>query len=506
MRNVQCAARGDVLEGGSSGYGPVASHEITPALRGASNHIASDASELPTVVYVPDLARFLRISEKAVRHRAARGQVPRPFKSGKALAWTREDVLTWLRECGRAAGPAKMKITLRPYTNDKTRFHVDIRFMNPAVANETIRRRLVAPPGLDEKQARTWGERQVPLILRELVGGTADAVTVAHQKEIITMRAPRLTLAEFYERRFLPEHVALQKRATRDSYESLYRNHIGPQLGDVPIAAIDEDRISEFRAALHKRVGITTANVVLGKLAKILKKAKKLKAITVLPDVERFPVPRARPKPVFSDVEIARLSEAAADRSPDALLVCLLALDANLRVSEICALQWTDINLEQRTITVQHNVYKGEEQTPKGEIKTIALSSGVLRALEEHRKRGELGPLVLYRRSQFPRGEWAPHTPHSIKHLLNETQKQGKVARSGPYLLRHSGLTRLANLGASVYAVQAMARHARLQTTQAYLHQLGSRLTREAVNLLDDAAAGNPGGKTVAKRARTRKK
>ena len=119
----------------------------------------------------------------------------------------------------------------------------------------------------------------------------------------------------------------------------------------------------------------------------------RFKAITVLPDVERFPMPRARPKPVFSDVEIARLSEAAADRSPDALLVCLLALDANLRVSEICALQWSDINLEQRTITVQHNVYKGEEQTPKGEIKTIALSSGVLRALEEHRKRGEPVPV-----------------------------------------------------------------------------------------------------------------
>jgi integrase len=284
-----------------------------------------------------------------------------------------------------------MKITLRPYANDKTRFHVDIRFMNPC--NEPTTRSAGAwsrPPGLMTRQARRVGGTPGPADPPRARRGTADAVAVA-QKEIITMRAPRLTLAEFYERRFLPEHVALQKRATRDSYESLYRNHIGPQLGDVPIAVIDEDRISEFRAALHKRVGITTANVVLGKLAKILKKAKKLKAITVLPDVERFPVPRARPKPVFSDVEIARLSEAAADRSPDALLVCLLALDANLRVSEICALQWTDINLEQRTITVQHNVYKGEEQTPKGEIKTIALSSGVLRALAEHRKRGELG-------------------------------------------------------------------------------------------------------------------
>ena len=151
MRSVQCGAGGEVLDGrggGNSVYGPVASHEITPALGGASNYIARDISELPTVVYVPDLARFLRISEKAVRHRAARGQVPRPFKSGKALAWTREDVLTWLRECGRAAGPAKMKITLRPYTNDKTRFHVDIRFMNPCNEHDTIRRRLVAPPGL----------------------------------------------------------------------------------------------------------------------------------------------------------------------------------------------------------------------------------------------------------------------------------------------------------------------------------------------------------------------
>lgn len=178
-----------------------------------------DSQGLPEVVYVPDLAAFLRISEKAVRHRAARGQLPRPFKSGKALAWTREDVITWLRECGRAAGPAKMKIKLRPYAHDTTRFHVDIRFMNPTVANETIRRRLVAPPGLDEKQARTWGERQVPLILRELVGGSSNAGTVESQKESSTIpRAPRMTLAEFYERRFLPEHVALQKRATRDSW------------------------------------------------------------------------------------------------------------------------------------------------------------------------------------------------------------------------------------------------------------------------------------------------
>lgn len=470
---------------------------------GAPSRVASEGA-LPPVLNVRDLALFLRISEKALRHRVARGQVPRPFRSGKALAWTREVVISWLWECGRAAGPAKMKITTRPYANDTTRFHVDIRFMNPCNENDEIRRRLVAPPGLDDKQARTWGERQVPLIMRELVGIAGDAANVAPMKEN-TARVAKMNLAAFYESRFLPEHVALQKRATQDGYYSLYTNHIAPLLGDLPLAAIDEDRISIFRAELRKRIGVSTTNLVLSKLAKILRFAKKRKLIAVLPNVEKLPAPKPAPKPVFSDAEIAQLSDGAAERSPESLLICLLALDANLRVSEICALEWGDVDLKAGTIVVRHNVYKKEKQTPKGDIKTIALSKAVRHALTQHRKREPVGPLVLYRRSQHTGWQWEAHTPHSIRHALNGSQERGKVALSGPHLLRHTGLTRLANLGASVYLVQSMARHARIQTTQSYLHMQQCTLSREAMGLLD-AAADKPSGKRVAKRAKARQK
>jgi integrase len=297
----------------------------------------------------------------------------------------REAVITWIWECGRAAGPA-MKIKTRPYANDTTRFHVDIRFMNPCNENDEIRRRLVAPPGLDDKQARLWGERQVPLILRELVGLKGDAANGAPMKETHT-RAPRTTLAAFYESRFLPEHVALQKRATQDGYYSVYTNHIAPLLGDLPLTAIDEDRISTFRAELRKRIGVNTTNLVLSKLAKMLRFAKKRKLLAVLPDVEKLPSPRPEPKRVFSDVQIAQLNDAAAERSSESLLICLLALDGNLRVSEICALEWEDVDFAAGTIIIRHNVYKGERQTPKGEIKTLAVSKAVMRALTKHQKR-----------------------------------------------------------------------------------------------------------------------
>ncbi len=46
-----------------------------------------------------------------------------------------------------------MKIRLRPYAHDPTRFQLDIRFMHPVHATREIRRRLVAPPGLDRARA-----------------------------------------------------------------------------------------------------------------------------------------------------------------------------------------------------------------------------------------------------------------------------------------------------------------------------------------------------------------
>ena len=51
--------------------------------------------------------------------------------------------------------------------------------------------------------------------------------------------------------------------------------------------------------------------------------------------------------------------------------------------------------------------------------------------------------------------------------------------------------------------VDQLKRHARLQTTQDYLHMQQVTLSREAADLLDNAAA-KPRGKRVAKRANAR--
>ncbi|MEZ4453545.1 MAG: tyrosine-type recombinase/integrase [Nannocystaceae bacterium] len=313
------------------------------------------------------------------------------------------------------------------------------------------------------------------------------------------------TLAEFYADRFDPEHVSLQKPATQESYAANFRLHMAPHLGALPLSVIDEDRLSAYRATLRRRLGVRTVNLVLSQLAKILRFAKKVRAVAALPDLEKLPVPRSRPKEVYSGDEIEALLRTAAAIDPTSELICLLALDAGLRASEICALEWRDVDLEAGMLTIQHNVYQGKTQTPKGTIGKIAMTAALRQAIERHRRREPVGPLVLYVRNYKTGHQWWPLTRHMVAKRLHRIQHEAGLRKSGPHLLRHTALTRLSDLGASVYVIQAVARHSDLQTTQAYLHTQQATQTVTAAQLLDQAAAGKGRGKSLAKSANRRR-
>ncbi|MEZ4385439.1 MAG: tyrosine-type recombinase/integrase [Nannocystaceae bacterium] len=405
-----------------------------------------------------------------------------------------------------------MKITLRPYPHDTSRWHVDIRLMNPCNPDEEIRKRKVAPAGLSEAQARAWGERQVPKIIRKVLGADAPAskevLTTRTRRQIKEIPAPTpdladaMTLAVFYAGRFEPEHIRLQKPATQASYEANFRKHILPSLGTVPLAAIDAGRILTLRAKLSQSLAATTVNLVLTHLGASLRFAVKAGLLAEAPKIEKARTPRPAPKDVLSPEEQEALLEAAAAIDPQTELLCLLGLHAGLRCSEICALEWSDIDLKAGVMTIRHNTYRGQKQTPKGRIGRLAISSRLRQALEAHRHREPIGPLVLYRRSHLTGGDWKPHTKGSLTHALKRAQRAAGIQETGPHLLRHTMLTHLADLGASVFVLQAAARHSEFKTTQRYLHMQRACLTSEAALLLDRASPGPSTDKTVAKTAK----
>jgi len=357
---------------------------------------------------------------------------------GWALARRRVFVLSSLQDCGRSAGPSDMKITLRPYANDKSRWHVDIRIMNPCNPDTEIRKRKVAPAGMSNAQARAWGERQVPKILGEAL--RPEATVIPQRRD---HRSSELTLAEFFHERFEPEQVRLLKPATRVGYDSVYRNHVGPLLGEFPLAAIDEDRLSVFRAALAAKLKATTVNMILRKVAKMLRFARRLRLLSAVPIIDKMKAPREPPKPVYPQEQIDLLLDCPRSLGPDTELLLLLAFDTGLRASELCALR------------AGVGRYRPRERDGDRSAQLIWVQLFLCGGRE--------------RCSMWPKSSNLGCLPG--------------LAR--PHLFRHTSLSRLAELGASIHVIQVAARHSRLETTQRYLVGIYACIRRH--NLIDAA-------------------
>ena len=444
---------------------------------------------LPEIVYVRDVARWLRTTEKAVRDRVRREQLPKPGRVGKRLAWSRALLHDWARECGRVAGTPHMSITLRPYFKDKTRYHVDMQLEHP-IDHVPLRKRIAAPAGLDERQAHRWGEKELEKWLKLL------ALPNPRQEDRTTEALPseprekcELTFDVFYRERFEPKYVRFQRPATQAGYDTLWRNHLS-DLGSMPLRAIDVDRIDTLKSDMAKK-GLEPSyiNLAISKLAKMLRWALHRRLIAGIPLIEFIKVdPKTRPH--YAAEQIDELRQALAKLPPEDVIVFILAFECGMRTGEIAALRWTDVDMTRGFIKVAITLYRGKEGPCKGKVAPVGITAALADALRRIERRG---PRVLYRCSQHTKWQWAEHSQHSVKVALHHLQRIVKFDLTGLHILRHSGITYLADQGEDVYTVQAFARHARLDTTQGYIHQSEQRLAGKAARTFDGNRLATPG-------------
>jgi integrase/recombinase XerD len=140
-----------------------------------------------------------------------------------------------------------------------------------------------------------------------------------------------------------------------------------------------------------------------------------------------------------------------------------LAYGAGLRVSELCALNLTDLLLSENLVRVFGKGGK-ERLVPIGRS-VIGAASVYLHTMRPALDRGKSrGRVFLNVRGQpLSRvGAWGI--------VKRATQRAGITKRVTPHTLRHSFATHLLEGGADLRAVQEMLGHADLSTTQIYTH------------------------------------
>lgn len=179
-------------------------------------------------------------------------------------------------------------------------------------------------------------------------------------------------------------------------------------------------------------------------------------------DPPHLRVERGLPKFLSVD-EVSRMMEGGGASERDKAIVELLYA-TGIRVGELCALDLTDLDMEEGVLRIR------EGKGGKGRI--VPVGSKALDAIEEYlRVRGkEDGPLFLNRFG----GRISDRLVRRVVRRMADKAGFGKGV--SPHTLRHSFATHLLERGADLRSVQEMLGHSSLSTTQIYTHVTVKRL------------------------------
>jgi len=345
---------------------------------------------------------------------------------------------------------------------------VDFRFRHPDGRVQRVRER--SP--VDTRRGAEEYERR----LREaLLEGRRNGVEVP-------------TLAAFAPR-WIEGHAQAnrQKHSTVVSKESILKRHLLPHLGTKRLDEITAEDVQQIKGRIRRaKKSPKTTNNVLTVLGKMLKTAVEWDVIGRLP--VKIDLVRAVPPTMerYQQSEFDRLVTAAKKLDPRIIAFVLLAGDAGLRAGEVMALEWTDLDLDGGFINVQRTEWRGVVGAPKGgRSRTIPMTTLLKDALKALRHLQ--GPRIFYRPAVGTRGIRTVTQKTLQKWMEAATRRAGLPASGKLHILRHTFCSRLAEEGATAKAIQELAGHQNLSTTQRYMH-LSPTAKAGAIRLLERGA------------------
>ncbi len=271
------------------------------------------------------------------------------------------------------------------------------------------------------------------------------------------------------------EHLVVERRLSAHTTEN-YRRDLVALLewmdagGIADFADIDGERLRGFIAGEHRR-GLSPKSLqrrlsALRSFFRYLLKRGRL-AANPAQGLRAPKAPRKLPQILDPD-EMTQLVEVPTDAPLGLRDRALLELlySSGLRVSELCALRWRDLDLAEALVRVSG---KG------GKVRIVPVGSHALAALAQWKD----DQRATTEAPVFPGRAGKPITPRAVQLRLRQlAQQQGIWKRVHPHLLRHSFASHVLESSGDLRGVQELLGHADIATTQIYTHLDFQRLAQ----------------------------
>ena len=284
---------------------------------------------------------------------------------------------------------------------------------------------------------------------------------------------------------------------TRTGYENNIRLYIRPRLGGIPLNKLTtndiqqfinwmrQDGRSEYRESRGEGLSANTIRHCCGLCRRALEKAVTEKLIVRNPAEEcKLPPARRMEMRLLSREELQKLLIQA--RAEGYYEVFLLELTTGLRVGELMALQWDDLNFSTGELRIERQVYqiKGELliQPPKNKasIRTVILPTAVVTALKKYKQ-------TVFSQWMFPspKKEEAPIAPSVVSHRLAKILKHAGCKKVRFHDLRHVFATNALEHGMDVKTLSTIIGHISSATTLNVYAHVTDDMQRQAAARID---------------------
>jgi len=260
--------------------------------------------------------------------------------------------------------------------------------------------------------------------------------------------------------------------STRADYESIYRRHVGPHLGDLPLDHIDGLVIARLVVALSSAGNLSAKRIsnVLVPVRACLRWHHRMGAFA--PDPSPWfdtSAPPADERRILTIEQIERLI--AATPAPHRAFIATAAY-TGLRAGELRALTWADVNLDARTLSVTKTCYRNHPQpsTKTGHDRIVPVPPHLAEILAVwHKARAPTGlPDTLV----FPGPNGGPLDLDTFRTRVFKpaVRRAGLPEGLRIHDLRHTSASLYLQSGATVREVMEIHGWRQMQTALRYLH------------------------------------
>ena len=300
--------------------------------------------------------------------------------------------------------------------------------------------------------------------------------------------AGKLRLDEFAQRWFESHVKKNLAPKTQRSYRNHLNNRILPALGHLDINKIRPQHIMDFvsmleagRARFDDREGAASSASIMycyRVLSSMMQDAVQWQVIPDNPCARVKPPKAERHGPQGFDEEAVGKMLSALENAPIKYrTIVLLAVDTGLRLGELMALKWTDIDFGRSilSVTKSSQALKGmgvytKEPKNQSSVRQVAISASVLELLERYRKRQAAERLSMGERWAdegwvFARPTGEAMYPTTPSHWFRDFLKKNGLPLIRFHDLRHLSASLLIAMNVPLKSVSSRLGHADIRTT-----------------------------------------